>query len=41
MGQLRAILRAKFLVDAEGLNKVQGKPFAVTEIVDKIKTLLA
>ena len=41
MGQLRAILRAKFLVDVEGLNKVQGKPFAVTEIVDKIKTLLA
>ena len=41
MGQLRAILRANFLVDAEGLNKVQGKPFAVTEIVDKIKTLLA
>ena len=41
MGQLRAILRAKFLVDVEGLNKVQGKPFAVTEIGDKIKALLA
>ncbi|MBB73286.1 MAG: 2-oxoglutarate ferredoxin oxidoreductase subunit alpha [Planctomycetaceae bacterium] len=41
MGQLRAILRSTYLVDAEGLNKVQGKPFAVTEIVDKIKALLA
>lgn len=41
MGQLRAILRAKYLVDVAGLNKVQGKPFAVAEIVDKIKALLA
>ncbi|MEE3369958.1 MAG: 2-oxoacid:acceptor oxidoreductase subunit alpha [Planctomycetota bacterium] len=41
MGQLRAILRSTYLIDVEGLNKVQGKPFAVTEIVDKIKALLA
>lgn len=41
MGQLRAILRSKYLVDVAGLNKVQGKPFAVAEIVDKIKALLA
>ena len=41
MGQLRAILRAKYLVDVVGLNKVQGKPFAVAEIVDKIKKMLA
>ncbi len=36
MGQLRTILRSTFLVDAIGLNKVQGKPFTVTEILDKI-----
>ena len=33
MGQLRMLLRAQFLIDAHGLNKVQGKPFTVGEIV--------
>lgn len=32
-GQLRTILRAKFLIDIEGLNKVQGQPFKVREVV--------
>jgi 2-oxoglutarate ferredoxin oxidoreductase subunit alpha len=40
MGQLRMVIRAKYLVDAIGLNKVQGKPFIVAEIVDKIEALL-
>jgi 2-oxoglutarate/2-oxoacid ferredoxin oxidoreductase subunit alpha len=40
MGQLRLIVRAKYLVDAIGLNKVQGKPFSVAEVVDKIESLL-
>jgi 2-oxoglutarate ferredoxin oxidoreductase subunit alpha len=40
MGQLRMILRAKYLVDAVGLNKVQGKPFSVAEVVEKIEALL-
>ena len=31
-GQLRLLLRATFLVDAVGLNKVQGRPFLVSEI---------
>jgi 2-oxoglutarate ferredoxin oxidoreductase subunit alpha len=39
-GQLRMILRAKFLVDAQGLNKVQGKPFAVREVVERIEHVL-
>jgi 2-oxoglutarate/2-oxoacid ferredoxin oxidoreductase subunit alpha len=39
-GQLRLLVRAEFLVDAIGLNKVQGKPFCVYEIVDKIHELL-
>ena len=32
MGQLVMILRAKFLVDAQGYNKIQGKPFKQSEI---------
>lgn len=31
-GQLRQLLRAEFLVDAQGLNKVQGMPFTSEEI---------
>jgi 2-oxoglutarate ferredoxin oxidoreductase subunit alpha len=37
LGQLVWILRAKYLVDAEGFNKVQGKPFKVSEIEAKIE----
>ena len=40
-GQLRFILRAQFLLDAEGLNKMQGKPFTVSEIKAKIDEMLA
>ncbi|MEX0718500.1 MAG: 2-oxoacid:acceptor oxidoreductase subunit alpha [Planctomycetaceae bacterium] len=40
LGQLRLLLRAEFLVDAAGLNKVQGKPFLVSEIVEKIHAML-
>jgi hypothetical protein len=29
-----------FLVDAVGLNTVQGKPFLISEVVAKIKELL-
>lgn len=39
-GQLRFLIRAKYLVDAVGLNKVKGKPFLVSEIVDSINSLL-
>jgi len=41
MGQLRMMIRAKYLVDAQGLNKVQGKPFSVGEVMDKIRELTA
>jgi 2-oxoglutarate/2-oxoacid ferredoxin oxidoreductase subunit alpha len=37
MGQLLWLLRAKYLVDAEGLNKIQGKPFKQAEIEGKIQ----
>jgi len=40
MGQLKTVIRAKYLVDAVGLNKVQGKPFSVAEVVEKIESLL-
>ncbi len=39
-GQLRFLIRANYLVDAVGLNKVQGKPFLVSEIAEKIGTIL-
>ncbi|HUO36007.1 MAG TPA: 2-oxoacid:acceptor oxidoreductase subunit alpha [Candidatus Acidoferrum sp.] len=41
MGQLLWILRAKYLVDAQGYNKIQGKPFKQSEIERKIKEILA
>jgi len=40
MGQLRQIIRATFLIDALGLNKIQGQPFKVREVVDEIEKLL-
>jgi len=40
LGQLRSLIRDRYLKDAVGLNKIQGKPFAVAEIVTKIKELL-
>jgi 2-oxoglutarate ferredoxin oxidoreductase subunit alpha len=41
MGQLLWVLRAKYLVDAEGFNKIQGKPFKQSEIEAKIQEVLA
>ena len=40
-GQLLKIIRAEFLIDATGLNKVAGEPFRVTEIEDKIQEMSA
>ncbi len=40
MGQLLWVLRAKYLVDAEGLNKIQGKPFKQSEVEAKIEQAL-
>ncbi len=37
-GQLVRIIRDRFLVDAKGLNKVQGVPFTAQEIADEVKT---
>jgi 2-oxoglutarate ferredoxin oxidoreductase subunit alpha len=40
MGQLRFLLRAKYLVDVVGLNKIQGLPFKIVEIEQKVEELL-
>jgi 2-oxoglutarate ferredoxin oxidoreductase subunit alpha len=40
MGQLVWVLRAKFLVDAVGLNKIQGRPFKQIELEQKIEEML-
>jgi 2-oxoglutarate ferredoxin oxidoreductase subunit alpha len=39
-GQLRLLLRARYLRDVEGLNKIQGQPFRTWEIERKIAAML-
>lgn len=41
MGQLLWVLRAKYLVDAVGLNKIQGRPFKQAELEQKIEEMLS
>jgi 2-oxoglutarate/2-oxoacid ferredoxin oxidoreductase subunit alpha len=40
MGQLLWVLRAKYLVNAVGLNKIQGRPFKQSELEQKIEEML-
>ena len=40
LGQLRLLIRAEYLVDAVGLNKIQGQPFHVFEVESKIDEVL-
>jgi len=40
MGQLLWVLRAKYLVGAVGLNKIQGRPFKQIELEQKIEDML-
>jgi 2-oxoglutarate ferredoxin oxidoreductase subunit alpha len=39
-GQFRQMIRAEFLVDAIGLNEVQGKPLGASTIVAKAKEII-
>jgi 2-oxoglutarate ferredoxin oxidoreductase subunit alpha len=39
-GQLMTVLRDRYLLDAEPVNKVSGQPFKVAEIMDVIKSAL-
>ncbi|MGF1618847.1 MAG: 2-oxoacid:acceptor oxidoreductase subunit alpha [Acidimicrobiia bacterium] len=39
-GQLLKVIRAEFLIDVTGLNKVAGEPFKVSEITEKIMEMI-
>jgi 2-oxoglutarate ferredoxin oxidoreductase subunit alpha len=39
-GQLRMLIRSRYMVDAKGLNKVTGRPFSVAEVVEAIETVM-
>jgi len=36
MGQLQLLIRGRYLVDAEGLHRVTGRPFTISEVEQKI-----
>lgn len=40
LGQLVWLLRAQYLLDAKGYNKVQGMPFKISELVNKFSQML-
>jgi 2-oxoglutarate/2-oxoacid ferredoxin oxidoreductase subunit alpha len=41
MGQLSMIVRGKYLIDAKSYNKVQGKPFKVSELKEQIQAMFS
>ncbi len=41
LGQLSFIIRSQFLIDVISLNKIQGKPFKVSEVASKINEVLS
>jgi 2-oxoglutarate ferredoxin oxidoreductase subunit alpha len=41
LGQLLMFIRAKYLVDAKGLNKVRGQPFTISEVANAVRQALA
>lgn len=40
LGQLSMLLRAQFLIDAQSVSKVQGQPFHVSELRQRIESML-
>jgi 2-oxoglutarate ferredoxin oxidoreductase subunit alpha len=40
MGQLSLLIRGGFLVDAEGLNRITGRPFTISEVEAKILSMV-
>ncbi len=40
-GQLKTLIRAEYAIPAEGLNKIAGKPFMISEVEDAIRARLA
>ncbi len=41
LGQLSMLIRARYLIDVVGLNKVRGRPYRITEIEDAARSILA
>ena len=39
-GQLVTMLRSTYVIDAHGLNKVEGKPFKISELVSAFRSSL-
>jgi hypothetical protein len=40
MGQLSLLIRGKYLVDAQELPRVTGRPFMISEVEEKILELV-
>jgi 2-oxoglutarate ferredoxin oxidoreductase subunit alpha len=40
LGQLLLLVRAKYLIDAVGYDRVRGKPFRIAEIVEEAERIL-
>ncbi|HEY7465507.1 MAG TPA: 2-oxoacid:acceptor oxidoreductase subunit alpha, partial [Dehalococcoidia bacterium] len=40
MGQLQLLIRGRFLVDAEGLHRITGRPFTISEVEEKILSMV-
>jgi 2-oxoglutarate ferredoxin oxidoreductase subunit alpha len=40
LGQLRMLIRARYLLDVVGLNRVRGKPFRISEIEEAARLIL-
>ncbi len=40
LGQLRLLMRARYLIDVVGLNRVRGKPFRISEIEEAARLIL-
>ena len=41
LGQLLLLIRGRYLIDAEGFNKVRGKPFRIAEIHERAEQILS
>ena len=41
LGQLALLIRARYLVDAVSFTKVKGRPFTISEVVEKIEEVLS
>ena len=39
LGQLRMLIRAKFLIDAVGINHVRGRMFLVSDLMDEVRAI--